>query len=223
MERVHAVDRDPAADQVEPCGGLPQRRGGVRGVAHDAKRVGPRQKALELLGHERGIVVGGGEMGHRPCQPFARGGGDPRCLFGIARAEPAHPGVQLDVDASVPRQARDEVLAPGDHVGVRLERDRELVAGERAHDQQPAFEPRGAELRGLAGGRHRQPGRTAAPCGPGSLDRTVAVAVRLHHRAQRRQRGQPCAVALDRTGVDARLRPQHGATPRSGRRARRSA
>ena len=77
MERVHPVDRDPAADHVEPRGRLAQRAGRVGGVAHHAKAVGPGQKPLELLGHERGIVVGGGEVGHRARQPIA-GRGRPR-------------------------------------------------------------------------------------------------------------------------------------------------
>ena len=124
-ERVHAVDGDPAADQVEPRLRDPQRGGGVRGVQQQAvvarpQRLGPGQEAGELLAREGGVVVGGREVRHRPGQPQPRRrghrGGDALRLGGVARAEPAHPAVELDVDpgrvgVGVLRERRDE--SPG--------------------------------------------------------------------------------------------------------------
>ena len=90
VERVHAVDRDPAADHVQPRRRLAQRRGGVRGVAHDAERVGPGQEALELLGHELRVVVGGREVGHRAREPRARRRGATRVASSGSRV-PSRP------------------------------------------------------------------------------------------------------------------------------------
>ena len=57
-----------------------------------------------------------------------------------------------------------EALAPGDHVGARRQRDVELLGGERPEDERPCrLEPARAQLGGLLGGGHREPGRAAGP------------------------------------------------------------
>ena len=76
--------------------------------------------------HELDARLGGGRLRHA------------RRLVRVARAQPPHAGVELDVHA--PAAARghrgDERLAPGDDVGARGQRDVELLGAQRAEDEQ---------------------------------------------------------------------------------------
>ena len=49
------------------------------------------------------------------------------------------------MDAGARRQRTEELLGPGDHVGVGLQRDGELLGIQRAHDQQPGIDARRAQ------------------------------------------------------------------------------
>ena len=234
MEGIHPVDGDPAADHVEVRGGLAQRRRAVGGVQDEVAApplVGqrPGAEALELLGEECVAgLVGGGEVGHETGQALARRRGDGVGLRGIARAEPAHAGVQLDVHArrAVAQHLAQPRLAPGDDVRTRGERDVELLAGQRAHDQHARLDARLAQLRGLVRARDGQPRRAAVERRPRHRDGAVAVPVGLDHRAQRgaaaQLAGQPLAVVPDGGQVDPGLSPLHGHRLRT-RRARRTA
>ena len=229
LKGVHPVDGDPAAHHVEARVGPAQRGRRVGGVDERAgMSCDPRPERRELGVDERLVVlVGGGEVRHQPHEAVAGGLGDARGLLRVARAQPPHAGVELDVHARPGAELGDERLPPGHDVGARRGRDRELGIRQRAHHQQRPRDPAGAQLRGLAGGRHRQPRRPAGVRGAGGGHCAVPVAVGLDDRAQPRgrdRRGQPRAVALDRARVDPGQRPQHlRPRRRSGRRARRRA
>ena len=106
----------------------------------------------------------------------------------------------------------DERLAPGDDVGARRQRGVELLGAQRAEDEQRRVDAGGAQLRGLVGGRHREPSGAAGQRRVGGRRRPVAVAVGLDHRAQLGAAAQLAAqagdVALDRGDVDPGQRPQ---------------
>ena len=95
---------------------------------------------------------------------------------------------------------------PGDDVGVRGQRDVELLGAERPHDEDALREPGGAKRLRLARRRHAQPVRAAGHRRARRGDRAVAVPVGLDHggqpRALRQLALQPGAVALDRRQVD---------------------
>ena len=209
--------------------GSPQRRRRVRGVATRPgwrrERVRPGREARELLGHERRVVVGGREVGHQRPRAAARAPRRRRrpasASRGVARAEPPHAGVELDVHAACrPRRSAASAATNASRQATtsasRRERDRQLLGatarpGPAAARRRPPPRSAAASL----GGRHRQPARPAALRGARGGDRPVPVAVGLDDRAQRApapRRGQPRAVALDRAHVDPGQRPtaQHG-------------
>ena len=219
-ERVQAVDRDPGAHEIEVRRRVAQRAGAVGRVDDErrvrlAQRPDPCGEARELLVHERvAAVVGGREVRHRAgeahagraCGQLGHGGR----LGGVARAEAAHPGVELDVHGAAParRDGRDEALVPRDDVGARRERDVELRRRQRAHDEdRDLVDARRPQRRGLVRGDDGQPARAAGERRARRRHRAVAVAVGLDDRAQRRAGRELAAqardVALDRGDVDA--------------------
>ena len=226
---VHPVDRDAAAHHAEAGVGAAQRGGGVRGVDERVwMALDPAAEGRELLVDERLVVlVGGGEVRHQAHEPVAGRLGDPGGLVGVARAEPPHPGVELDVHAGAGAELGDERLAPGDDVGAGGHCHRELLVRQRAHHQHRAVDARAAQLGGLGRRRHREPGGAAPLRRACGRHGPVPVAVGLDDRAQARRRdrgGQPRAVALDRARVDAGERPEHvRPRRRPARRARRRA
>ena len=146
-------------------------------------------KRRELLAQERvADLVGGGEMGHSAGHGQARRrvdrGHDAAGDGDVARAQPAHAAVQLDVHPQRPAGQRGhEAFVPGDDVGVGLDGDVDLGPRQRAHDQQPPLDPRRAQGRCLAGRGHGQPGRAALPRRRRARRGAVPVAVGLDHRA----------------------------------------
>ena len=148
-------------------------------------------------------------MGHEPDRAVTERRDHARRFVGVACAEPPHAGVELHVHAGVRRERGDEVLAPRDDVGPRVERDRELGRRQRAHHEQRAVETGGPQLGRLAGRGDGEPRRSAGLRRARGDDRAVPVPVGLDDRAQRRQRREAPAVALDRAGIDAGQRPDH--------------
>ena len=196
VKGVHPVDRDPAADEVEVRGRLAQCGGAVGGVGHqllapDLAARTPRTR--ELLGEQRVVaIVGRGEVGHQ-----THGVGtarEPKRPIAVLGAEAPHPGVELHVHA---RRRLGDLVRPGHHVRARVDRDAQVVARERAHDEHRHAHV--AQLARLGGGGDRQPAR--APGERSLRHPSVPVAVRLDYCAQRL--GEPGAVALDRAEVDA--------------------
>ena len=181
----------------------------------------PLREGGELLLEERPVVlVGGGEVRHRAGEPQARGGGDggrdARGLRGVARAEPAHPRVELDVHAGPGAPAR---RAPRRSPPARRRRRRARRARSSAPrgdsapitssgPSMPAARSSAASS-AVATASHAAPPACAARA---ARHRAVPVAVGLHHRAQPRGSGgggQAGAVALDRGQVHPGERP-HG-------------
>ena len=86
-------------------------------------------------------------MRHRARE--AHGGGarrdlrDARGLVRVARAEPAHARVELDVHgpAAASRDGLDEALVPRDDIRAGRKRDVELVRRQRAHDEDRPLDP----------------------------------------------------------------------------------
>ncbi len=184
--------------------GSPQRGGGVGRVAR-ARRDGARSRARTGRAARRmkaGSSVGGGEVGHQ-----RRRAGRPRprdhARASAGSRVPSRP-IPVSSLTCTPTRAGSAATNSSRHATTsasRLERDVELGGRQRAHDQQRPLDPRRAQLGRLARRRHRQPRRAAALRRARGGHRAVAVAVGLDHRAQRRQRrdgGQPRAVALDR-------------------------
>ena len=200
LEGVHAVDRDPAPDQVEVGPRLAQRGGAVGGVHDDAGMVapqgtGPIGEAVELGREEPAVVrvVGGGEVGHGAGQLEAGGGrgrlGDASRLVGVVGAEPTHPAVELHVDAQrvlagALGHGGDERLAPGHDVRAGRDRHVKLLRAQGTHHQQAGVDPVPTQRPGLLGGGHGDPGGPAGQRGPRAGTGAVAVAVRLDHRRQ---------------------------------------
>ena len=107
-ERVEAVDRDAAAHHVEVGRGVAERGGAVRRVDRDPgvallRGLGDRAEALELLAHERRVLVSRREVGPHARELHPLVGGDRVDQRGdlarIAQAEPPHARVVLHVDA----------------------------------------------------------------------------------------------------------------------------
>ena len=197
------------------AGRIAQRRGAVGGVDDDfgrtrAQRLHERGERRQLHGQELRVVVGGREMGHRAGQPQpvpARVGdpvGDRQRFGGRARAEPAHPRVELDV------YARPAGSAVGDQDRRRTARPRRRP---RRRRQAPPAAPRalsapstssGASIpssrscTGLAGGRDRQHRRAAGQRRTTGRRGAVAVAVGLDDRAQPRACQSASASAAPR-------------------------
>ena len=125
------------------------------------------RKARELLAGEGRVVVAGGEVRHRPDEH--RRAAAPRRATSSASSTsrvPSRPmpGVELDVHARAVGHAVQERAPPGDHVGAGVERDRQLLDRERAHDEDRAVDARRrAGRRASLGRRDRQPVRAAAP------------------------------------------------------------
>src|SRR5436305_13939437 len=63
----------------------------------------------------------------------------------VLRAQAAHATVELHVDAGGRAGGVEELAGPYRDVGVRGERGAEVVAGERAHHEQPGGDPGGAQ------------------------------------------------------------------------------
>ena len=121
-------------------------------------------------------IVGGGEVRHRPGQLHPAGvprrGQHARCLGRVARAEPSHAGVELDVHPA-PAGGRDRLdvaLVPDHHVRVGRERLLQLSRAERSHHQHAHAPQIGlAQLARLLRAGHRQPARAAGERGPRAL------------------------------------------------------
>ena len=186
--------------------------------------VRPAGEGGELRAQEAGVVlVGGREVGEDAGQPQAGASATAaavrRGLVGVAGAEAAHAGVELDVHAGLRRRARCARAAIVRAVASRQQAtsapraqgDVELLGRQRAEHEQRPLDAGGAQLGGLGGGRDRQPGGAGGLRGARGRHRAVPVAVGLDDRAQRRgRRGgrEPRAVALDRGDVDAGQRAQ---------------
>ena len=191
-----------------------------------AQLAGEGLKAFELGGEV--VVAGlvrGGEVRHQPGEhePLVlRGrGGDGARLLRVARAEPAHPGVELDVDARRTAAGRralgqrvDEALLPGHDVRVGLQRRARVLRRKRPHHEDRPGDSVAAEVLGLGRRGDAEPACAAGDRSPRRPDGAVPVAVRLDHGAQlrvaRQERAEVGAVALDRPDVDPRQRPLGG-------------
>ena len=108
-----------------------------------------------------------------------------------------------------------ELAPPGGDLRAGPERHVELGRGERPHREQAGTGKSGSKLGRLSGRRDHQPIGPSGDRRAGALDGAVAVAVRLHHDAQRGALGelsaQPGAVALDGPEVDDGERSQRPA------------
>ena len=169
-ERVDPVQRDPAARRVETCLGEHECSGAVGDVPHEDSgiRLGCPEKPLELLLREPTVGVRGREMGHQADDGRPRDGE-------LGEAPPAHPRVELEVDAHPFRQPS---------VGHRqLERrvacDRDVLRPGRPEHEDPQLG--NAERSGSASPTVATQSAVAPPSSGGSRDveRSVPVAVSL--------------------------------------------
>ena len=210
VEGIQPIDGDAAAHHVEVGGGVAQ-RGGAVGRVHEH----PGMALLDLADPfaEAPQLLAGRRKPRRASRRVKHGAR----LARVARAQPAHAGVELYVHPYLIRsggawprrlalggvlgEARHEARTPGHDVGAGVERRPDLLAAERPHHQDRPPEAGPTQLGSLVGGGHGQPRGAAGQGGPGAGDRAVAVAVGLDHGAQGRGliqlAAQPSTVALD--------------------------
>ena len=191
-----------------------QRRGGVGGVQQQ-RRGGARAAARPRRGSARAArrrSVAGRRRRWRSAssRPRARARGAAATaaatrvgLVGVARAEPAHAGVELDVHARrAPRRGQrgDEALAPGDDVGAGARARRRAprrvsapITSSGAVDRRPR-----AARAASRGGRDGQPRRAAGQRRARGGRGAVPVAVGLDDRAQRAPRAALARAAARR-------------------------
>ena len=160
LERVHAVDRDrrsgrcPAAPRAPRASRPSSRRAGSRrdaprsASAHGRKRAScSRMNAGSSSAVAKCVIA----PASRSRGAAADRVGDARRLVRVARPEPAHAGVELDVHAdpaASARRARATNASRQATTSARArQRDAELLGRERAHDEQRAADARGAQLR----------------------------------------------------------------------------
>ena len=186
-----------------------------------AQRLGPGRKRASCSRANAGSSSAVAKWVIAPASRAGRGGAaaaPSRRLGGVARAEPAHAGVELDVHAralraGMRRQRGARTLAPGHHVGARAPARPSSSSADSAPitssgPSMPAARSSGRLVRR----GHREPGRAPGLRRARRRHGAVPVAVGLDHRAQRRGRGdarERGAVALDRGQVDPGERP-HG-------------
>ena len=203
-ERVHAVDRDPAADHVEVAtrGRAASRRCWRRGASARVRSLGARgelREALELLAQERLVLDRRPSRSASTGRPGRPGRRRPRASIsaldhGRGRARRARPmpvsyltwtrWAQAELRRALGDRV-EETLAPDARARPGRERHVELGVGQRAHHEdrrlgRPASRSSNASL-AVATASQLAPPASAAR---GALDHAVAVAVGLDDRAE---------------------------------------
>src|SRR6266542_4883123 len=192
-----AAQRHPHPHQVEMRLGVPDDRAAVRRVpppgpdAVPLERPAHVEEPAELSEGRLGIVLGAREVGPQPVDAQARVHRPPdegRDRFGREQTDPVHPGVGLHVDdgsdpglVAGPHESPETLLCIDGQRDVRPERVGLGPRRDLGQHQDRRGESRSAELEGLFQERHAEPGRAGLQRGAGSLQRAVAVPVRLHH------------------------------------------
>ena len=150
-ERVEPVTGNAGTDEIKMRLSVTQQRSAVGSVPEQpwVRRdyfVGPARELVKLLSEEVvSQLVGCCEVRHQADQLNLRVGaglfGQARRQRTVARAEPAHPGVQLYVYATTAERgnAGQELFAPDDNICLRAESGFQLGRSQRAHQQDRNF------------------------------------------------------------------------------------